>query len=127
MSAGAQPATQLALRHSERVQALVLISPALHLLPKPGFAPESGPPGFVLDYVLASDFIVWVLVHLAPNLLLRVAGVPRSLDDQVTAPLRKEFADGFSSGRRSARGAGTTSVPPRRSPLTCRLSSCGCR
>ena len=44
MSAGAQPATQLALRHPERVQALVLITPALHLPPKPGVPPESGPP-----------------------------------------------------------------------------------
>jgi len=95
VSAGAQPATQLALRHPERVQALVLISPALYLPPKPGVPPESGPPGFVLDYVLASDVIVWVLVRLAPNLLLRVAGVPRSLDDRVTPQFRKEFVDGF--------------------------------
>jgi pimeloyl-ACP methyl ester carboxylesterase len=106
VSAGAQPATQLALRHPERVQALVLISPALHLPPKPGVPPESGPPGFVLDYVLASDFIVWVLVHLAPNLLLRVAGVPRSLDDRVTPQLRKQFVDGFFPA--SARHVGLT-------------------
>ena len=95
VSAGAQPATQLALRHPERVQALVLISPALHLPPKPGVAPESGPPGFVLDYVLASNFIVWAIAHLMPNLLVRVAGVPPSLLGQVTPQLRKELADGF--------------------------------
>ena len=95
VSAGAQPATHLALRHPERVQALVLISPALHLPPKPGVPPESGPPGFVLDYVLASNFIVWVIAHLVPNLLVRVAGVPPSLVGQVTPQLRKELADGF--------------------------------
>jgi 2-hydroxy-6-oxonona-2,4-dienedioate hydrolase len=95
VSAGAQPATHLALRHPERVQALVLISPALHLPPKPGVPPQSGPPGFVLDYVLASNFIVWVIAHLVPNLLVRVAGVPPSLVGQVTPQLRKELADGF--------------------------------
>jgi 2-hydroxy-6-oxonona-2,4-dienedioate hydrolase len=95
VSAGAQPATHLALRHPERVQALVLISPALHLPPKPGVPPQSGPPGFVIDYVLASNFIVWVIAHLVPNLLVRVAGVPPSLVGQVTPQLRKELADGF--------------------------------
>lgn len=95
VSAGAQPATQLALRHPERVQALLLITPALHLPPPPGVAPESGPPGFVLDYVLASDFIVWAIAHLVPSLLVRVAGVPPSLVGQVTPELRKELVDGF--------------------------------
>jgi 2-hydroxy-6-oxonona-2,4-dienedioate hydrolase len=95
VSAGAQPATQLALRHPERVQALVLITPALHLPPPPGMPPESGPPGFVLDDVLASDFLVWVIAHLVPNLLVRVAGVPSSLVGQVTPEVRKELVDGF--------------------------------
>ena len=95
VSAGAQPATQLALRHPERVQALVLITPALHIRLEPGTPPESGPPGFVLDYVLASDFIVWVIAHLVPNLLVRVVGVPPSLVGQVTPEVRKEFVDGF--------------------------------
>jgi pimeloyl-ACP methyl ester carboxylesterase len=95
LSAGAQPATLLALRHPERVQALVLITPALHIPLEPGVPPRSGPPGSVLDYVLASDFIVWVIAHLAPNLLVRVAGVPPSLVGQVTPEFRKELADGF--------------------------------
>jgi pimeloyl-ACP methyl ester carboxylesterase len=95
VSAGAQPATQLALRHPERVQALVLITPALHLPPAPGMPPESGPPGLVLDYVLASDFLVWVIAHLVPNLLVRVAGVPPGLIGEVTPEVRKELVDGF--------------------------------
>jgi pimeloyl-ACP methyl ester carboxylesterase len=94
VSAGAQPATQLALRHPERVQALVLITPALYLPPEPG-APESGPPAFVLDYLLASDFLAWTMVHLAPNFVVRVAGVPRSLDSQVTPQFRKQLVDWF--------------------------------
>jgi pimeloyl-ACP methyl ester carboxylesterase len=99
VSAGAQPATQLALRHPERVQALLLITPALHLPRPPGVPPESGPPGFVLDYVLASDFIVWVLAHLVPSLLVRVAGVPSGLIGQVTPELRHQLVDGFFPAR----------------------------
>jgi len=95
VSAGAQPATEFALRHPERVQALVLVSPALYLPPKPGVPPESGPPGFVLDYVLASDFIVWAMVHVAPSFLVRIAGVPPSLDSEVTPEFREELVDGF--------------------------------
>jgi 2-hydroxy-6-oxonona-2,4-dienedioate hydrolase len=77
------------------VQALLLITPALHISLEPGTPPESGPPGFVLDYVLASDFIVWAIAHLVPSLLVRVAGVPPSLVGQVTPALRKELVDGF--------------------------------
>jgi 2-hydroxy-6-oxonona-2,4-dienedioate hydrolase len=104
VSAGAQPATHLALRHPERMQALVLITPALHLPPEPGVPSESGPPGFVLDYVLASDFMVWAIAHLASNLLVRAAGVPPSLDHQMTPERRKELVDGFFPA--SARHAG---------------------
>jgi pimeloyl-ACP methyl ester carboxylesterase len=95
VSAGAQPATLLALRHPERVQALMLITPALHIPLEPGTSPESGPPGLVLDYVLASDFIVWAIAHLAPDLLVRVAGVPPALIGQVTPELRHQLVDGF--------------------------------
>jgi pimeloyl-ACP methyl ester carboxylesterase len=49
----------------------------------------------VLDYVLASDFIVWAIAHQAPNLLVRVAGVPPALVGQVTPEVRKELVDGF--------------------------------
>jgi 2-hydroxy-6-oxonona-2,4-dienedioate hydrolase len=95
VSAGAQPATLLALRHPERVQTLVLVTPALHLPPPPGLPPESGPPDFVLDHVLASDFAVWAIVHLAPNLLVRVAGAPPALDRLVTPERRKQLVEGF--------------------------------
>lgn len=94
VSAGAQPATQLALRHPERVQALVLITPALYLPPEPG-ALDSGPPAFVFDYLLASDFLAWTSVRLAPNFVVRVAGVPRSLDSQVTPEFRQQLVDWF--------------------------------
>ena len=95
VSAGAQPATQLALRHPQRVEALVLITPALHLPPKDGAPVASGPPAFVLDHVLASDFLVWAVTRLMPNVLVRIAGVPPALLGQVTRGMRKEIVDGF--------------------------------
>ncbi|HEY6686787.1 MAG TPA: alpha/beta hydrolase [Propionibacteriaceae bacterium] len=94
LSAGAQPATQLALRHPERVQALVLITPALYLPPQPE-GPEKGPPAFVLDHLLASDFFVWALARLAPNSLIRVAGIPRSLDSEISPEFRNKVVDWF--------------------------------
>lgn len=94
VSAGAQAATQRALRHPGRVKALVLITPALYLPPEPG-ALEAGPPDFVFDHLLASDFLAWTMVHLAPKLVVRVAGVPRSLDSQVTPQFRQQLVDWF--------------------------------
>lgn len=94
VSAGAPSAAQLALRHPERVQALVLITPALYLPPEPR-ALESGPSGFVFDYLLASDFLAWAIVRLAPTVLVRIAGVPAALDSQVTPAYRQRLVDWF--------------------------------
>jgi 2-hydroxy-6-oxonona-2,4-dienedioate hydrolase len=94
VSAGAQPATRLALRHPERVRALVLITPALYLPPPPG-APDAGPPDFVMDHLLGSDLLVWAVARLAPRLIVRVAGVPRALDSQVTPEDRERVFSWF--------------------------------
>lgn len=100
VSAGAQSATQLALRHPDRVSALVLVTPALHLPPPPGRGPlTKGPPGFIFDYVLASDIVAWLMVRLAPKALMRVAGVPPALDSQVTPELREQVVDWFLPAR----------------------------
>lgn len=94
VSAGAQSATQLALRHPERVTALVLITPALYLPPGPGRR-DAGPPDFIFDKLLASDLFAWTVVRLAPNLLVRVAGVPKALTGQVTAQDRQRILGWF--------------------------------
>lgn len=94
VSAGAQAATRLALRHPDRVRALVLITPALYVPPPPG-ASSSGPPEFIFDHLLASDFPAWLITRLAPQVMVRVAGVPRALVDQVTREQRQEYVDWF--------------------------------
>ena len=94
VSAGAQSATRLALRHPDRVRALVLITPALYLPPPPG-GPDAGPPDFIFDYLLASDFPAWLITRLAPQVMVRIAGVPSSLTDQVTPELQKMYVDWF--------------------------------
>jgi len=104
LSAGAHPAAQFALSHPERVVALALIVPALYSPPEPGAPPASGPPAFVTDYVLRSDFLVWLIARLAPGLLLQAAGVPPSVQPDLSPQLRRELVDGFFPA--SARHAG---------------------
>jgi 2-hydroxy-6-oxonona-2,4-dienedioate hydrolase len=104
VSAGAHPAAQFALSHPERVAALALIVPALYTPPEPGATPASGPPAFVTDYVLRSDFLVWLIARLAPGMLLEAAGVPRSVQPDLSPQLRNELVDGFSPA--SARHVG---------------------
>lgn len=95
LSAGAHPAAQFALSHPERVAALALIVPALYSPLEPGGPPESGPPAFVTDYVLRSDFLVWLIARLAPRVLLQAAGVPPSVQPDLSPQLRNELVDGF--------------------------------
>ena len=94
VSAGAQSVTRLALRHPHRVHALVLIAPALYLPPDPGLL-KSAPPAFIFDTLLASDLLVWSLDRLAPNLLVRAAGVPGPLLGQVTPQDREKIRGWF--------------------------------
>jgi 2-hydroxy-6-oxonona-2,4-dienedioate hydrolase len=106
VSAGAHPAAQLALRHPEKVEALALIVPALYVPPEPGAPPASGPPAIITDYVLRSDFLVWLMARLAPGVLLRAAGAPPSVQRDLSPQRRKELVDGFFPA--SARHAGLT-------------------
>jgi pimeloyl-ACP methyl ester carboxylesterase len=95
ISAGAQSATRLALRHPDRVSALVLVTPALYLPPEPGTSLATELPGLVFDHLLGSDFVAWLMVRLAPVVLVRVAGVPPALDEQVTPELREHIVDWY--------------------------------
>ncbi len=84
--------------------------------PKPGAPAGPGPPGFVPDYVLASDFLAWAIAHLVPNLLVRAAGVPPALDRQLAPERRTELVTGSSPRAPATWGSPTASAPPLPSP-----------
>lgn len=66
-SAGAPSSVQFALRHPERIDALVLLVPAIYV-PRPDAAPSvPTPPGaqWLFDHVLQSDLLLWVAIKLA--------------------------------------------------------------
>ena len=104
VSAGAHPTAQFALRYPEKVEALILAVPALYAPPEPGAPPPTGPPAIIADYVLHSDFLVWLMSRLAPGVLLRAAGAPPSVQRDLSPQQRKELIDGFFPA--SARHAG---------------------
>jgi pimeloyl-ACP methyl ester carboxylesterase len=72
LSAGAPSAVQYCLRHPARCWALVLLVPAIAV---PGrHVADSTPPSpfwqFVFDYVLRSDFMIWAVTRLWPEMLV---------------------------------------------------------
>ena len=104
VSAGAHPTAHFALRYPEKVEALILAVPALYTPAEPGAPPATGPPAIITDYVLRSDFLVWLMGRLAPSVLLRAAGAPPSVQHDLSLQGRKELVDGFFPA--SARHAG---------------------
>ncbi len=73
VSAGAPSAMQTAIRHPDRVSALVLVVPIAY---KPGTVADSAPPvsddkDALLLHLLGSDFFFWTGLHLARGPLIR--------------------------------------------------------
>jgi pimeloyl-ACP methyl ester carboxylesterase len=72
LSAGAPSAIQYSLRHPARCSALVLLVPAISV---PGrhvaeTTPQSSFWQLVFDYVLRSDFVIWVVTRIWPEMLV---------------------------------------------------------
>ncbi len=92
VSAGAPSATQMAIRHPERVSALVPVVPIAY---KPSQLAGTVPPvsdekDALLLRLLGSDFLFWAALHLAPNQVLRhVLATP---PEQVAAASEAERA-----------------------------------
>jgi pimeloyl-ACP methyl ester carboxylesterase len=82
VSAGAPSALQVAVRHPERIAALVLMVPAA-FVPRPdGAASVRTPPRpqQLFDTALRSDFLFWAMLRTAPNLMIRaLLGTPPEL------------------------------------------------
>jgi len=82
VSAGARSALELALRHPEKVEALILLVPATYAPDSPVAVNSSRGSRFAFWLVNAgADFIWWTLEKLAPDVLIRFIGVPPDLVD----------------------------------------------
>jgi pimeloyl-ACP methyl ester carboxylesterase len=92
VSAGGPSAMQTAIRHPDRVSALVLVVPIAY---KPGSVVDSAPPvsdtkDALLLRLLGSDFVFWTALHVARDLLIRhVLATP---PEQVAAASPRERA-----------------------------------
>ena len=92
VSAGSPSAMQAAIRHPDRVSALVLVVPIAY---KPGAVADSAPPissdkDALLLRLLGSDFLFWTALHVARDPLIRhVLATP---PEQVAAVSEQERA-----------------------------------
>lgn len=78
-SAGAPSAMQLAIRHPDRVTALILVVPAAYVPRPDGETSMRTPPGLerLFTTALQSDLLYWASRHSAPETLIRtVLGTP---------------------------------------------------
>jgi 2-hydroxy-6-oxonona-2,4-dienedioate hydrolase len=79
-SAGAPSAMQTAIRHPDRVSALVLVVPIAY---RPGALADSAPPPWaekMLLRLLGSDFLFWTALHIARDTVIRhVLATPPTL------------------------------------------------
>jgi 2-hydroxy-6-oxonona-2,4-dienedioate hydrolase len=72
-SAGAPSSMEFALRHLDRIAALVLVVPAAYV-PRPGGAPPMQTPAgtaFLFETALRSDFLFWAAIRLARSTMIR--------------------------------------------------------
>lgn len=98
-SAGATSALQLALRHPERVSALVLISPNA-----PGKVEVALPPKPVLSVIFGSDLAYWLFGKAFPSQLTGLMGVPEGFAQ------RPEFQDIINDVRASTQPISTRTL-----------------
>jgi pimeloyl-ACP methyl ester carboxylesterase len=96
VSAGGPSAVQTAIRHPDRVNALVLVVPIAY---KPGTVADSAPPvsddkDALLLRLLGSDFLFWAALHVARDPLIRhVLATPPEQVAAASEPERKRVND----------------------------------
>jgi 2-hydroxy-6-oxonona-2,4-dienedioate hydrolase len=96
VSAGGPSALQMAIRHPDRVSALVLVVPIAY---KPGQVADSAPPvsddkDALLLRLLGSDFLFWSALHVARGPLIRhVLATPPEQVAAASAPERARVDD----------------------------------
>lgn len=93
ISAGAPSAIELALRHPERVRALILVVPRAYAPGVEVTAERIGPNKPIFEIVMkGQDFAWWSATKLARRRLLRFLGVPGSVYDDAD-PLERDRLD----------------------------------
>jgi len=90
VSAGARSAVELALRHPERVSALILIVPGTYAPESPVMVERSRGSAFVFWLVnTGADFAWWATEKIAPSVLIRFLGVPPEVVEAAPAQERE--------------------------------------
>ena len=80
ISAGARSAVEFAVRHPERLAALILIVPGTYAPASPVAVEEARTSALVLWLVnTGADFAWWATEKIAPSILIRFVGVPPQL------------------------------------------------
>ena len=79
-SAGSASSLQFALRYPDRCAALVLWSMAV-----PPYKVPSQPMRFALQAFFGSDFLFWAVITYFPSTMLRIMGVPQSIQHHLTS------------------------------------------
>ena len=90
-SAGTAPALQFALRHPDRVAALVLVVPAAGgiLATTP-----DGPPAWVMQVLLRFDLPMWLAMRFLPQTVSNIVAVPHALLDSLPAAALDQYREG---------------------------------
>ncbi len=86
VSAGARSAIELALRHPDRVSALILIVPGTYAPESPVMIEGSRGSAFAFWLVnTGADFAWWATEKIAPSVLIRFLGVPPEVAERASA------------------------------------------
>jgi 2-hydroxy-6-oxonona-2,4-dienedioate hydrolase len=91
ISAGAPSAVQMALRHPERVRALILIVPRGYAPGQPVEAPATHA-GMMRVVMSGADFAYWAAMRIARNKVVQFVGVPPEVEACAT-PVERERVD----------------------------------